>query len=710
MRAVAGALFEVGNILREIEAVFDEPLQPLLESWQAVDGVLLQNFHAEKREQPDHRAHAQRHFVAALDEELVVVKAVGFVPQPAVADVVHRVHDLDGVFEKLRRDVLVGGIGEREFQRDGEHGLAVESHPRRAVGLGERLAAGERLRAVEKADVIQPEEAAGEDVFALHVLAVDPPGEVDEELLKDALEKLRVARAGLAADFVDAPAGPRVDGRIHVAEIPLVGGDRAARVHVPLAEEEQELLLRELGIDPRHRDHVKGEVPRGVPRIFPLVRHGDHVGVEEVLPVVIARAAALGGRRRKVRVAGQPLLHDIMVKLLRPQQPGVGLAHDIARLGPERGRVLGFKKRRGLRDAPGENGVEICEGRGRPRAGRREAEPEHDLAAGGNLERVVRRGFRPVAVRVHGVRAPVDDGVVETVFHVGREVRRAEDARVVRFVFREKPRRVGVGGEAEFAERFVRGGEGACVELAEARLERAALVDAAPRPGVAKPQRRQDVQARGVGAAVREREADERVVGRGLRVFGDDIEVARLVEDARVLEFELALLARAARVFLHQPRVGKLRLRIFVERAQVGVGGRGVEIVPDLLGILAVIALRIGQAKDALLQNRVAPVPQRHGKAEPALAVGDAEEPVLAPAVCPAARVIVREVIPRVAIRRIILAHRAPLALREIRPPAFPVSLAPRVFFEAEVFRRERGGHGATLGFLGHRRQSLRKM
>ena len=218
------------------------------------------------------------------------------------------------------------------------------------------------------------------------------------------------------------------------------------------------------------------------------------------------------------------------------------------------------------------------------------------------------------------------------------------------------------------------------------------------------------MQARGVGAAVREREADEQVVGAGLGVFGDDIEVARLVEDARVFEFELALLARAARVFLDQPRVGKLGLRILVERPQVGVGGRGVEIVPDLLGILAVIALRIGQAKDALLQNRVAPVPQRHGKAEPALAVGDAEEPVLAPAIRAAARVIVREVIPRIAICGIVLAYRAPLPLRKVGSPALPVPLAPRVFFEAVVFRGERGGHGATLGFVGHRRQSLRKM
>ena len=76
---------------------------------------------------------------------------------------------------------LVGGIVPRQLDRDLQHPLAVERHPRRAVGLLERAAARQRRRAVEDADVVEAEEAALEQVAAVGVLAVDPPGEVGQQ-------------------------------------------------------------------------------------------------------------------------------------------------------------------------------------------------------------------------------------------------------------------------------------------------------------------------------------------------------------------------------------------------------------------------------------------------------------------------------------------------------------------------------------------------
>src|SRR5206468_4210533 len=99
-------------------------------------------------------------------------------------------------------------------------------------------------------------------------------------------------------------------------------------------------------------------------------------------------------------------------------------------------------------------------------------------------------------------------------------------------------------------------------------------------------------------------------------------------------------------------------------------------VVVKFLHVLAVIALAVGEAEEALLQNRVLAVPQRERKAEPALVVAHAGDSVFAPAIRAAASVVVREIIPRVALWRIILAHRAPLALGEIRPPTFPVGQA----------------------------------
>ncbi len=72
------------------------------------------------------------------------------------------------------------------------------------------------MGAVEDADVVQPEEAAAEDVAAVKVLAVDPPGEVQQELLKGPLEEEDVAFAFFVSDLVDAPHRPCVHGRVHI--------------------------------------------------------------------------------------------------------------------------------------------------------------------------------------------------------------------------------------------------------------------------------------------------------------------------------------------------------------------------------------------------------------------------------------------------------------------------------------------------------------
>ena len=54
-------------------------------------------------------------------------------------------------------------------------------------------AAGQRLAAVEDADVVEPEKAALEDVVALGVLAVHPPGEIEQQFVEDALEEAAIA-------------------------------------------------------------------------------------------------------------------------------------------------------------------------------------------------------------------------------------------------------------------------------------------------------------------------------------------------------------------------------------------------------------------------------------------------------------------------------------------------------------------------------------
>src|SRR5207247_3732051 len=101
------------------------------------------------------------------------------------------------------------------------------------------------------------------------------------------------------------------------------------------------------------------------------------------------------------------------------------------------------------------------------------------------------------------------------------------------------------------------------------------------------------------------------------------------------------------------------------------------------------------QAEEPLLEDRVAPVPQRDREAQPALAVADPEESILTPAVGAAAGVIVREGLPGGPLPRVVLADGPPLAVGEVGAPALPVLGATSVFLEPQ-----------QLGTLDHRPSS----
>ena len=153
--------------------------------------------------------------------------------------------------------------------------------------------------------------------------------------MEDPLEELVVL---VARDLEHPQRGPRVHRRVDVAERPLVGGQLAVRVHVPLAAEQDQLRLRELGVDVRERDAVEGEVPGRVPGVLPRVRHRDHVELFEVASSRRCGRASALGRRRAGRVAVEPALDVVVVELLRPEHPGEGLAQDERLVGGSSGR------------------------------------------------------------------------------------------------------------------------------------------------------------------------------------------------------------------------------------------------------------------------------------------------------------------------------------------------------------------------------------
>src|SRR5207248_10472073 len=106
--------------------------------------------------------------------------------------------------------------------------------------------------------------------------------------------------------------------------------------------------------------------------------------------------------------------------------------------------------------------------------------------------------------------------------------------------------------------------------------------------------------------------------------------------------------------------------------SHLGVLRCAVEVPPVLLGVLAVIALAPGESVNAFLQDRIDAVPQRESETPDLPVVANGGESVLAPAVRTRPRVVVRKVVPRVAVRAVVLAHGAPRAFADIRAPCSP--------------------------------------
>jgi len=78
-----------------------------------------------------------------------------------------------------------------------------------------------------------------------------------------------------------------------------------------------------------------------------------------------------------------------------------------------------------------------------------------------------------------------------------------------------------------------------------------------------------------------------------------------------------------------------------------------------------------GEAKEPLLQDRIDTVPERQRETQDPFLVAPPEEAVLAPSVGAAAGVLVREILPGIATRAVVLSHGAPLTFGEGKTLAF---------------------------------------
>ncbi len=117
------------------------------------------------------------------------------------------------------------------------------------------------------------------------------------------------------------------------------------------------------------------------------------------------------------------------------------------------------------------------------------------------------------------------------------------------------------------------------------------------------------MQRRRFGTSIDRGDPDQDIVRRCLGIFGEDIEVAALVEDTRIGNLKFGIELATALVFLKKTRIRKLGLWILVKRLHIGMRRRGIEIEIAFLDVFPMIALRPGQTKEAFLENRIPAIP-----------------------------------------------------------------------------------------------------
>src|ERR1700730_13584569 len=104
---------------------------------------------------------------------------------------------------------------------------------------------------------------------------------------------------------------------------------------------------------------MKSQVPRSIPWKFPAIGHRHDALVIKMSPIGITTAPARLWWRGTCRIARKPFLHDVVVELLSPKQPGQILPLNRALFFAQTRRCQLRVKLVGFRFARGKEDVEI---------------------------------------------------------------------------------------------------------------------------------------------------------------------------------------------------------------------------------------------------------------------------------------------------------------------------------------------------------------
>ena len=300
-------------------------------------------------------------------------------------------------------------------------------------------------------------------------------------------------------------------------------------------------------------------------------------------------------------------------------------------------------------------------------------EPDDRRLARRDPEAIPGRRLGADLVRVHGIGVVIHDPVVDGVLWVTAGTLQAEQPSAVGLVVAEQEAGLAFAAQDASAELGVLHLDRPPAAIAVPGTQSRPRVAQAERPGVAEPDLGKEVDLGLLGAPVVNGKPRHEVVGRGLGVFDRHIEVALAVEHSGVDELEFGIALAAAAVLTHQPVVGKLPLRVLVEHLQIRVRGCRVEVEVVFLDVLAVVSLLAAEAEHPLLEDRVTAVPQRQRQAKPLAVVADSGDTLLTPPVRLAAGHVVGGEAPGRALGAVVLAHRPPLSLGDVRSPPAPL-------------------------------------
>src|SRR5207249_1610820 len=105
----------------------------------------------------------------------------------------------------------------------------------------------------------------------------------------------------------------------------------------------------------------------------------------------------------------------------------------------------------------------------------------------------------------------------------------------------------------------------------------------------------------------------------------------------------------------------------------VGMRRGAIKVKVLFLDVFPVVAFIAGQAEQPLLEDRIPAVPESNREAYALVTVADSRDPVLVPPIRAGASMVVRKILPRFPGGAVILSHRAPGPLAQIRSPPLPM-------------------------------------